>query len=62
MARSAGTVAVVVDAQDLVSSLELTVTVRGARRALWRVKVAATLVVLASRVLGGRVDLQAELG
>lgn len=62
MARSAGTLAVVVDAQDLVSSLELTVTVRGTRRALWRVKVAATLVALAGRVLGGRVDLQAELG
>ena len=62
MAQIAGCIEADLDAQKLVSNLRLTLKVRGKRRALWKVKIAASIVVLASMVLGGRVDLEAEVG
>lgn len=62
MTHSAGTATVTVDAGDALTSMQIRVRVRGKRRALWRVKAAASLVAIAARVLGGQVDLEAELG
>ena len=61
MTQGVGLIKVEVDARDVLSSLQLSVKMRGKRRAMWRVKIAATLVALAGRVLGGDVDLTAEV-
>ncbi len=61
MTEGAGTLNVEVDARDIMSSLQLNVTVRGKRRALWRMKIAVAIVALAGRVLGGKVELSAEV-
>ena len=57
-----GEIEIEVTAQAVVSTLQLKVRVLGKRRALWRVKVAAFIVAVAARVLGGSVALEAEFG
>jgi hypothetical protein len=61
MSQGAGTVTTEIDARDIRTSLQFKVKVRGKSRALWRVKIAATIVAVAARILGGTVDLEAEL-
>ena len=59
---SDGEIDIEVSAQAVVATLQLKVKVLGKRRALWRVKVAASVVAVAARVLGGSVALEAEFG
>jgi hypothetical protein len=62
MAIGAGEIDVEVSAQAVLTSLQLNVRVIGKRRALWRVKVAASIIRVAAVVLGGTVSLEAEVG